>query len=208
MSPLKRYEAKHTKKRRRIPVGYAMIIALVLSGVAVLSTSRAAFTDTTTNDANYVKAGSVSLDDNGQPSGVLFEIDNMAPGDTVTRCIEVEYTGSLNPGQVKLYSGGYTEVGGQLDDELDVRVRRGAATGDPFGDCTNYVNGNGVFTNNSLSTFGTTHTDYASGAGNWDPAAALDAQVYEIRVQLPAGADDVAQGDEVNALQFVWEVQS
>ncbi|MCH7790381.1 MAG: hypothetical protein IH940_13215 [Acidobacteria bacterium] len=168
LNRLKRYEAKHTKKHGRIPVGYAMIIALVLSGVAVLSTSRAAFTDTTSNTTNYVNAGSVDLTDDDS-DGVLFEIDDMVPGDSVTRCIEVTYDGIANPSDVLLYSGGYIDSANNLGDHLDLRVRQG--TGGDFTDCTGFASSGMVFNGGALDVFDGNHFSYATGAGNWAPGA-------------------------------------
>ena len=52
----------------------------------------AAFVDTTDNATNTFSAGDVVLDDDDAGS-VLFNVANMAPGDSRTRCIAVSYTG-------------------------------------------------------------------------------------------------------------------
>ncbi len=205
--PLKRYEPQHSVKRRRIPVAYAVIIAFVLSGVAVLSTSRAAFTDTTDNSGNSVATGNVELADDD--SGVAaFAVTDMAPGDSVTRCIKVTYQGSIaDPDLVKMYSGGYTDSG-TLGDELLVTIDQGSATsGGDFTDCTGFDRQRRLY-NDVLSGFDAAATDYATGLGNWNPSATPESRVYRIKVELPATATDAVQDSSVTDLAFVWEVQS
>jgi predicted ribosomally synthesized peptide with SipW-like signal peptide len=201
-----RYVPNHGVKRRRVPVGYAVIIALVLSGAAVLSTSRAAFTDTTSNEGNEFAAGDVILNDDDGITGVMFNVDDMAPGDSVTNCIEVSYEGSIDPGLVKLYSGLYVD-GGDLDDNLDVVIQEG--DGGVFDDCSGFTSTANIF-NNTLTNFDT-RTTYGTGVGTWDPGVGSVTPVvksYRIAVTMNSLTPNAVQGDTVTGLEFVWEVQS
>ena len=67
----------------------------------VLSASRAAFTATTANSGNSVAAGTVSLVDN-DVGAAMFALTDLSPGANFDRCIEVEYTGSIDPQVIKL----------------------------------------------------------------------------------------------------------
>jgi hypothetical protein len=199
-----RYAPEHGAKRRKVPIGYAVVIALVLSGAAVLSTSRAAFTDTTDNSGNSFATGSVELVDD-DAEAAAFTVTNLTPGDSVTRCIEVTYQGSIaDPRRIKLYSGGYTDSG-TLGEELNLRVRQG--NGGTFATCAGFTSTGNVY-NGTLSNFDATRTDYSNGAGNWNPSNTPVTRVFEIRLRLPNGATNAVQASSVTDLDFIWEVQS
>ena len=68
--------------------------------------------------------------------------------------------------------------------------------------------GNTIESAGTLSNFDTTHTNYAAGAGEWDPAATPESKTYRITVELDAAAPDAEQGESVTAMSFTWEVQS
>ncbi|MCZ6462060.1 MAG: hypothetical protein O6705_07500, partial [Actinobacteria bacterium] len=86
--------------------------AFIFSGflfatLMVMGSSRALFTNPTSNDANTFTSGNVvlvnanALTDGGSPTfdetgSALFTFTAMAPGDTSTVCFEVIYEGSLD----------------------------------------------------------------------------------------------------------------
>lgn len=184
---------------------FAALVSLALVSVLLVTSSVAAFTSTTTNTGNSFTAGSVTLVDNDLDA-IMFTVANMAPGDSVTDCITVTYQGTItNPSAVKLYSGGYTDSG-DFDTFLNVTIEEG--TGGTFGNCTGFLLENVIEPTGTLSAFDTAHTNYANGAGVWDPAATPESKTYQITVELDAAAPDVEQSESVTAMTFTWEVQS
>jgi hypothetical protein len=183
----------------------ALGASLLLVGVLVVTSSRAAFTDTTDNIGNAFTAGDVDLvdDDSGF---AMFTVSNMEPGDSVTDCIVVTYQGGItDPSAVKLYSGGYTDSD-NFADYLNLTVEEGS--GGLFGDCTGFSLENAIESGGTVTDFDTTHTGYASGAGVWDPSGTPQSKTYQVTVELDAATPNAEQGESVTALTFVWEVQS
>jgi predicted ribosomally synthesized peptide with SipW-like signal peptide len=202
---------KHRNKEFR-PAGSAnmarmggVLLASLLVGSLVITASRAAFTDTTDNTGNSFTAGDVDLVDDDSGS-VMFNVSNMVPADSVTDCIVVTYQGSVvDPSAVKLYSGGYTDSG-DFADYLNLTVEEGS--GGSFGDCTLFSLENTIESGGTVTAFDTTHTDYASGAGVWDPSGTPQSKTYRITVELDAATPNAEQGESVTALTFTWEVQN
>ena len=77
----------------------------------------AAFSATTENTGNAFVAGTVTDNDNDAGSA-MFNVSAMAGGDSAVGCIEVAYSGSLNP-EVRLY--GASTAGGGPDDTFPYR---------------------------------------------------------------------------------------
>jgi hypothetical protein len=185
--------------------GVALAAALMISGLLVFQTSRAAFTDTTDNTGNSLTAGTVTLVDDDS-AAVLFNVSNMKPGDTSLNCILVTYQGSItNPTAVRIYSGGYTDSS-DLANWLNITIEEG--TPGAFGSCGAFVVASTIETGGDLIAFGTAHTNYANGAGVWDPSGTPESKTYRITLALDAATPNSEQGASVTALSFVWEVQS
>ena len=183
----------------------ALPISLVVVSVLVVSSSVAAFTSSTENTGNSFTAGTVALVDD-DVAAVMFTVTNMDPGTTTTDCIEVTYQGTVpNPAAVKIYSGGYTDSG-NYDTYLNLTIEEG--TGGVFGNCTGFTLENTIESAGTLSDFDTAHTNYATGAGVWDPAATPESKTYRITVALDSAVPDAEQGESVTAMTFTWEVQS
>lgn len=185
----------------------AMVLGVLLSGVMVLTTSRAAFSAQTQNTGNEISVGNVALsdDDNGS---AMFSVTDMAPGDTSQACIEVTYEGSIaDPSAVKLYSDGFLDSDA-LADELDITVEVGTAG--TFADCGVFESAafSTIFATNTLTNFDTTHSNYTNGVVGWDPASTPESRTFRFTIALPSDTPDTVQGDSVTDLIFTWEVQS
>lgn len=190
---------------RRRTILLALVVGVLLSSVTVLTASRAVFSDSTSNEGNFVDVGDVVLTDNDSGSA-LIEMSNVAPGDSETTCIQVTYEGSIaDPSGVVVYSGGFVDSATLASDiNLVVEEGTGATT---FDDCTGFSLVGQIYSG-TLANFDTTHTDYASGAGTWDPASTPESQSYRITVELDSNATSASQGQSVTDLVFTWEVQS
>src|SRR4051794_14461644 len=91
--------AKMARTTRKILLS-ALVLALFgsIAGFGVFS----AFSVTTVNSGNSFAAGTVTIGDNDAGSA-LYNVSNRKPGDTVTSCIRVTYSGTL-ASDVKLYT--------------------------------------------------------------------------------------------------------
>lgn len=178
-------------------VSVAAAASAAFVAVLLVGGTRAAFVATTENAPNTFSAGEVVLSDDDAGS-VLFDIANLAPGDARTRCISVDYTGSLTA-DVRLYG----EVGGNgLADFLDVTIEAG--TGGGATSCGGFVPSTTLFTG-SLARFGSDHTGYSDGLEGF--AGATDSASRTYRITLDLRDDNAAQGRSATA-GFTWEAQS
>lgn len=192
------------EKRRGVWNLLAVVLGILVSGAVVLTTSRAAFSDTTANSANSFTTGTVDLIDDDSGSAA-FTVTNMVPGGSVTRCILVTYQGTVpNPGAVRFYSGGLTDSG-TLGSHLNLTVEEG--TGGDFTSCTGFTP-SATIESATLTQFNIDHTNYSNGAGAWDPSSTPESRTYRITVQLSSSAPSNQQGQSVTGLVFTWETQS
>ena len=184
---------------RRLPIALVALMAaagvLLLLGVGVVT--RAAFVDMTDNRSNTFQSGDVVLTDDDQDVA-LFNVAAMAPGATVTRCVQVSYTGSLGA-DVHLYSA----VGGNgLAQFLDTTVHIG--TGGNAASCTGFTPTSTLFTG-TLAAFGSSHTGYTDGLRGFDGASNPTARTYRVSVTL---RDDQAAQNLSGSLDLIWEAQN
>jgi hypothetical protein len=181
----------------------AIAAALLMVTVLTMGRSRAAFTAQASNDDNFFAAGSVVLTDNDAEQA-MFNLENMAPGDDEQRCIVVTYGGTLFPAPIRLYS----TVAGDLAEHLNLTVRVGTMTGDPDpGSCDGFSHSGGApLFGGTLAGFGSTHSDWDSGAAVWTAGSADTVRALRFTVELPADVDDAAQGQEATA-DFVFETR-
>lgn len=181
------------------------IASIAVVSVLVVTSSIAAFSDTTDSAGNSFSTGTIVLVDDDSATS-LFTVTGMVPGDSVTDCITVTYQGTVaDPSAVKLYSGGYTDSG-TLSSHLNLTIEEG--TGGTFGNCTGFTAENTIESGTTIAGFDTAHTDYATGAGVWDPASTPESKTYRITVALDAATPNAQQGESVTAMTFTWEAQS
>ena len=181
-------------------------VALIVTSALVVGTTAALFSDADPVSGNTLSAGTLDLTDDASLS-VLFNVSGLTPGDSVVNCVAITYAGTVaDPAAVRLYSGGYTDPT-NLADHLNITIDEG--TGGSFGSCAGFVLlPPSIETGSTLSEFEKTHQDYASGAGNWDPAATPDARTYRFTFTLDSSTPGSFQGATVTGLTFTWEVRS
>lgn len=174
----------------------------------------AAFTSATSNLANSFTAGTVTLSDDDGGSTAMFSVGLgvMTPGVTVSRCIAVNYSGSL-PANVVLYRGSGPIGGTGLEADLDLKVTRGTGATFPTcagftADATDYLGaGAGViFDTTTITTYpletGTPIQDPPGTAEVWTTA---ETHVYRFDVTIKATAPDSQQGKVADSIDFVWK---
>lgn len=172
------------------------LFTLFVVGVAIATTSTAAFTDTTVNAGNSWSAGTVRLSDDSAGS-VLFDAVSLDPAGQSVRCITVTYEGDITPVDVRVY--GRVTGGTGLEDYMTMRIDRG--TGGGFGSCEGFSPGVQEWS----GTLATLPGDFARAAGSWAPASQGASATYRVSVGLTD--DDDAQGRTAEA-ELVWEART
>lgn len=182
---------------RLAAVGTALLLVVFL----VVTASRAAFSATTINAGNSVSTGTVTLTDDDSGTAMFDTLSNLAPLSTATRCIHVDYTGSIDPDPVLLYID--TTPTGTLDQYLDLTVEIGPDNADAFGACTSFSASSTLFSG-TLESFASTHDSYANGLSTWDPSG-VESRTFRfvITVQDDAGANGQSAG-----WGFTWATES
>jgi hypothetical protein len=185
---------RHSRTSTIVRLSFVVGVVLIASAM-ILTFSRAAFSDTTSNASNNWAAGDVVINDDD--TSAMFGISNMAPGDSVVKCIVVTYSGSLLNADVSLYG----TSGGSLDAYLDLTIERG--TGGSFSDCTGFT-GSSEFSN-TLANFSSTRTNFGTGITGWSPSSTPVSQTY--RFTLTLQDNNLAQGLSTTGT-FTWEAQN
>lgn len=180
----------------------AIATALLLVVFFVLGSSRAAFSATAANSSNSLASGTVALTDDDAGAAMFDGLVGLAPLDTEERCVQVQYTGSLDPGPVVVYATGAPS--GSLGGFLDLVVEVGSATADPFGSCVSFVPSDTLYAG-SLDGFASTHASYATGVAGFDPAGAGEARTFRFRITVQ---DDPGASGLTTEWGVTWETRS
>lgn len=182
---------------RFLVIGAATLVVTFL----VVGASRAAFTASTDNSSNEATAAAIDLADNDVGVAMFNAVTDLIPGAPLERCIDVTYTGSIDPTAVQLYRS--AAASGSLAPYLDLTVEIGADTADPYGDCTNFTPTSTLFTG-TVDSFSTTHAGYGGGISSWDPAGT---ETRTFRFTIEVQDDNDAQGLDTT-FGFAWETRS
>lgn len=174
-------------------------LGLAAVGVLLVQGSEAAFTASTVNGNSVVESGTVVLA-NDAASTAMFNVGNLNGGQTVTRCINVTYSGSLTA-DVKLF--GVTS--GALAPGLTttVEIGSGAAGGTSFG-CTGFTPAGAASFTGTLTAFGVNHNSYANGIGGFANATGGTTKSYKVTMVV---SNDAAYQGKSAAVDFTWEAQ-
>jgi hypothetical protein len=167
-----------------------------------------AFSSTTTNAGNTITAGTVAIADN-DAGAAMYSITNAKPGESVSRCIKVTYTGSLDA-DVHLYT---SSTIGALGQYVDLTITPGSQTTPTFPSCTGFTaDSGGALYTGTLANFATTKNSYANGVvdypGSGTKWAANESVVYQVTATLQSSAPEAAQGATTGAHTFTWEARN
>jgi hypothetical protein len=132
--------------KRLISLGLAL--ALVVLGVF------AAFVASTTNPNNKIDSGTVAV--GNDVSGAIYSEIDKKPGDVVSKCVKVTYTGSLGA-TVKAYVSSGAVTNGSL---YNLKVERGTQTSGTRPDCGDFAPTATVKADGPMSSLA---TDYTGG---------------------------------------------
>jgi hypothetical protein len=187
----------------------ATAAVLGLTGVAGGWATYSAFSSTTSSTGNTFAAGTVNVADNSL-GAYMYQVSNQKPGDSVTKCIKVTYTGTLDAA-VKLYVSSVGAVGQYVD--MTITPGSGSPT---FPGCTGFTpDAGGAIYTGTLKSFADTYSSYAAGfvdnpgttATKW---VANDSVVYQITLTLQDNnsANGGATALTTGAHSFTWEARN
>jgi hypothetical protein len=167
-----------------------------------------AFSSTTTNAGNTITAGTVAIADN-DAGAAMYSIANAKPGESVSKCIKVTYTGSLDA-DVHIYT---TSTIGSLGQYVDLTITPGTQATSTFPGCTGFTpDSGGALYTGTLQNFGSTKNNYANGVvdnpGSGSKWATNESVVYQVTATLQSSAPDAAQGLTTGAHTFTWEARN
>ena len=168
----------------------------------------------------------VAISDNDAGRAV-FTPPPLFPGDSLTRCVGVKYTGSPPPAGIRMYTAAAQEADhsgpwrawandatSELDDylRLAIHINDTDLATDPGTTCT--PDGVGVFHDITGSTSPVTlrslidkHRDYATGLDcQWGRVATNRWRIFKITYTFSRVAPMTTQGDSLH-FDFVWEAQ-
>lgn len=178
----------------------AIALSFILVALLVITSSRAAFDGQTHNPDNTVTTASISLTDNDGATAMFSNVTDLAPGSPLYRCIEVAYSGSVDPTPVVLYASGAPT--GDLAPYLDLTVEMGPDHPDnalDFGDCTGFTSTPTSLYSGTLATFPSATSPVAT---TWDPA--VSGEVRTFRFGITVRNDPAAQG-RTTTFGFTWK---
>lgn len=194
-------------KSTRVLVGIATPLALLGAAGMVYQASSAAFTGQTRNSGNEWSTGAVNLtdDDNGQSR---FQVANMLPGDTETKCITVTATSSV-PSTVKGYTINPVSSVAGLENRIMVSIKSG--TGGTFADCAGFVATDDVVTGVPLSALAANDT-YEEALGGWTVPVGTHERTYQFTWRFDTDGMTQAQVDQLQGaktgIDMQWEMRT
>jgi hypothetical protein len=167
-----------------------------------------AFSSTTTNAGNTITAGTVAIADN-DAGAAMYSISNAKPGESVSKCIKVTYTGSLDA-DVHIYT---TSTIGSLGQYVELTITPGSQTTSTFPSCTGFTaDSGGALYSGTLANFASTKNSYATGVvdnpGTGTKWAANESVVYQVTATLQSSAPESAQGATTGSHTFTWEARN
>ena len=189
---------------RRVRAIARSILVVGTVGLVAGAGTFAALSSTAGNNGNTFAAGTVVLNDNDTGSA-MWSVSNRIPGDTVTTCIRLTYTGTLSA-DVRLYT---LSAVGTVDQYLNLTVEKGSVPGaTAFPACTGF-NPESTIYSGTVQGFKNTKTGWATGVGA-NPGAQTrwnqnDTLAYRFTVTLQN--DTGAQG-LTSTTAFTWEARN
>jgi hypothetical protein len=180
----------------------ALALSFIAISVLVVTSSRQAFVAQNNNVTNQVSAASVDLTDTDNGTAMFQNVTGLMPLVNQDRCIDVTYTGSVDPLPVLIYSSGAPT--GSLAPYLNLTIEVGADATPVFGDCTGFVSAGTVY-NGTLQGFATANGSYATGLSTWDPSGSPETRTFRFRVSVQ---DNAAAEGQTTTFGFSWETRT
>ena len=174
----------------------ALATSMLMLTVLIVTSSQAAFSDTTANTTNTFGSGFVIITDDDTGTA-LFTATAMTPGVPVVDCITLTYSGSLLPANIRMYGTSSGALAPYLDTTIEV------GSGGSFGNCTGFSSTSTIYTG-TLSNFSTTHTNWTSGLATFTAAANPTSVTLRISVDVQ---DNTSAQSQSAAADFTFEAR-
>jgi len=181
----------------------ALALAFILVSILVVTSSRAAFVAQSDNATNQVSSAAVQLTDNDLGTAMFANVTGLIPGQVVDRCIDVTYTGTVDPTAVLLYISGAPT--GTLGGYLNLTIDYAPDTADAYGSCASFPGSPTSVYSGTLAGFAGTHANYAAGATTWNPAGSPESRTFRFRLSVQ---DDAAAAGLTSTFGFSWETRT
>jgi hypothetical protein len=188
--------------RSRVVQLSALALSFVAVSALVVTSSRAAFVAQSDNVTNQVSSAAIDLTDTDSGSALFSNVTGLMPGAAQDRCIDVTYSGTVDPTAVLLYASGAPT--GTLAPYLDLTVEVGSDPTPAFRDCAGFVSSGTVYSG-TLAAFAATHPSYATGVSTWDPAGSPETRTFRFRLVVQ---DDAAAEGLTSTFGFSWETRT
>jgi hypothetical protein len=180
----------------------AVALSFILIALLVVTSSRQAFVAQNDNVSNQVTAAAVDLTDNDSGTAMFANITGLLPGTNVDKCIDVTYTGSVDPTAVLLYVNAAPT--GTLGQYLNLTIDVGPDTSDAYRTCTNFSSSATLYSG-TLNSFASTYANYATGLSTWDPIGSPETRTFRFRLSVQN--DPNAEGLS-STFGFSWETRT
>jgi Camelysin metallo-endopeptidase len=187
-----------------------LLTVLAMSSLGGLSALGVfgAFSSTTSSASNQFASGTVTLGDNDLGAS-LYNVTNAKPGESISKCIKVTYTGSLEA-DVHLYT---TSTIGTLGQYVELTITPGSQTSPSFPSCTGFTaDSGGPLYSGTLSAFATAKNSYANGVVDYPGSTTKwqtnDSVIYQFTLTLQSSAPEAAQGLSTGSHTFTWEARN
>jgi hypothetical protein len=180
----------------------AFALTFILIALLVVTSSRAAFVAQNDNSTNQVTSAAIALTDTDSGTAMFNGVTNLMPGAPVERCIDVTYTGTVDPTAVLLYASAAPT--GTLTPYLNLTVQMGTDNTPVFGDCTGFSSGATVYSG-TLTNFAATHLSHATGATTWNPIGSPETRTFRFVLTVQ---DNTAAAAKTTTFGFSWETRT
>jgi len=211
-------------RARRTVLPVAVPVGLVMSLAVTWGSTHAAFTASTDNVGNSWQTGSVVLADSDSEAALFSTTTDSAlkPGSTRSRCIRLDYTGSL-PADIHMYAGTPNAGATTLDPYLVMSVEWGTdvtAATTVAADCTTgftrtstptflyntqQADGSSADPSRTLAHLKATHRDH--GSGLVVSTGTVQNTYLTLRITYAVKNDNGAQNTQSSAT-FTWEARN
>jgi hypothetical protein len=180
----------------------AFALTFILIALLVVTSSRAAFVAQNDNTTNQVTSAAIALTDTDSGTAMFDNVPNMVPTATYERCIDVTYTGTVDPTAVMLYASGAPT--GTLAPYLNLTVQVGTDLSPAFRDCTGFSSAGTVYSG-TLAAFATDHADHATGVTTWNPIGSPETRTFRFVLTVQ---DNSAAAAKTATFGFSWETRT
>ena len=196
-----------SNKSARIAALAATPVAVLLAAGVIWQSSYAAFSGQTRNSGNDWATGNVTITDDDAGSA-RFQVENMAPGDSDTKCIKVTANASTD-GLVKGYVVNPVRSSTGLEDHIRITMKSG--TGGSYASCAGFVEESTVIPGAPLTQLFAANS-WAAGVGGWPVSAGTQSRTYQITWTFDTSGMTQSEVDKLQGshtgVDIQWELQT